>query len=150
MIDGMWSEDFLQAHQLMTGWGEDHIPIAGATMREVADKLIRSDTLTTEGTVELGGRQVRLSDITIPYRSFVADGDYIVPPAASAAAPTLVDFADSAEVRIPGGHIGLMVGRQAHKRSVPRLIEFIKASSEVVDAERRPEGAELGLVGAAR
>ena len=102
LIEGMWSDDFLQAHQLMTGWGEDHIPIAGATMREVADKLIRSDTLTTEGTVELGGRQVRLSDITIPYRSFVADGDYVVPPAASAAAPTLVGSADSAEVRIPG------------------------------------------------
>lgn len=149
LIEGMWSEEFLQAHQLMTGWGEDHIPIAGATMREVADKLIRSDTFATEGTIELGGREVRLSDITIPYRSFVADGDYIVPPAASAAAPTLVGSADSAEVRIPGGHIGLMVGRQAHKRSVPKLVEFIKSSSEAVDAQPRPERSDLGSVAAA-
>jgi polyhydroxyalkanoate synthase len=61
---------------------------------------------------EIGGRQIRLSDITVPYRSFVATGDYIVPPEASANAPKLVGSADSAEVQVPGGHIGLMVGRR--------------------------------------
>lgn len=134
LIEGLWSEEFLQAHQLMTGWGEDHVPMAGATMREIAEKFVVSDTFATQGTIEIGGRQVRLSDITVPYRSFVATGDYIVPPEASANAPKLVGSADSAEVRVPGGHIGLMVGRQAHKRSVPMLIDFIKHSSEQVAA----------------
>jgi polyhydroxyalkanoate synthase len=109
--------------------------MAGAAVREIAEKLVRSDSLPTRGEVEIGGRRVCLTDITVPYRSFVADGDTIVPPAASAAAPNLVGSADSAEIRVPGGHIGLMVGRQAHKRSVPLLIEFIKSRSEEVTSD---------------
>ncbi len=146
LVEGMWSEEFLRAHQLMTGWGDDHIPMAGAAVREIAEKLVRSDSLATRGEVEIGGRQVRLADIRMPYRSFVADADTIVPPAASAAAPSLVGSQDSVEIRVPGGHIGLMVGRQAHKRSVPMLIEFIKSRSEEVapdsDHEPVPAGSE--------
>jgi polyhydroxyalkanoate synthase subunit PhaC len=134
LFDGLWNEQYLHAYQLMTGWGKDHIPIAGATMREVEEKLLLSDTLVTEGTLEIGGREVSLSDITVPFRSFVADNDTIVPAEASADAVKLVGSEDSVEVRVPGGHVGLMVGRSAHKRSVPRLIEFIKQSSEEIDA----------------
>ena len=81
----------------------------------------------------LGGRQVDLKNITVPFRSIVAEADNISPPAASAPLPGLVGSADSGELRIPGGHIGLMVGRSAHKRSIPLMTEFLTSRSEPID-----------------
>ncbi|HEU5268025.1 MAG TPA: alpha/beta fold hydrolase [Jatrophihabitans sp.] len=133
LLDGMWSDDYLAAYQLMTGWTNDQVPMAGAVARDIAENLIRSDSLPTQGTCRVGGRTVDLKNITVPFRSIVAESDSIAPPASSAPLPGLVGSADSAELRLPGGHIGLMVGRSAHKRSIPLLIDFFKSWSEPVD-----------------
>ena len=134
LLESMWSDEYMAAYQLMTGWVDDQVPVAGAAARDVLDNLIRSDSLPTRGTCMLGGRQVDLKDITVPFRSIVAESDDIVPPAASAALPGLVGSADSGELRLPGGHIGLVVGRSAHKRSIPLMIEFFTSYSEPVDS----------------
>ena len=134
LLENMWSDQYVAAYQLMTGWAHDQVPMAGATARDLVDDLIRSDSLPTRGTCRLGGREVDLKNITVPFRSIVAEQDDISPPAASAALPGLVGSADSKELRLPGGHIGLMVGRTAHKRSLPMMIEFFKSHSEPLDS----------------
>ena len=119
-------------------------------MREVADKLIRSDTLTTEGTVELvdgrSGCPTSRSPTAASWRTATTSCRRPPPP------PRPPSWVPRTAPRcgFRAGTSASWWAGQAHKRSVPRLIEFIKASSEVVDAERRPEGAELGLVAAAR
>lgn len=132
LLESMWSDDYMAAYQLMTGWLEDQVPMAGATARDLVENLFRSDSLPTRGTCMLGGRQVDLKNITVPFRSIVAEKDDVSPPAAAAPLPGLVGSADSGELRVPGGHIGLMVGRSAHKRSIPLMVEFFTSRSEPV------------------
>jgi len=132
LAESMWSDEYMAAYQLITGWVADQVPVAGAAARDMLDNLIRSDSLPLRGTCMLGGRQVDLKNITVPFRSIVAEADDLSPPAASAALPGLVGSADSRELRLPGGHVGLMVGRSAHKRSIPLMIEFFASCSEPI------------------
>lgn len=134
LLDGMWNDDYVKSYQLMVGWADDQVPVPGAMMREIADQYVHANSLATDGTFILGGRRVSLKDITVPFRSLVADNDFIAPPASSAPLPGLVGSADSAEIRLPGGHIGLMVGRTAHKRSIPMLIDFFTSCSEPIES----------------
>jgi poly[(R)-3-hydroxyalkanoate] polymerase subunit PhaC len=133
LLENMWNDQYLDAYQLMTGWAHDQVPMAGATARDIIENLIRSDSLPTRGTCMLGGRQVDLKNVTVPFRSIVAEQDDIAPPSSSAPLPGLVGSADAEELRLPGGHIGLVVGRSAHKRSLPLMIEFFKSHSEPLE-----------------
>ena len=42
----------------------------------------------------------------------------------------LVGSTDSEQLRLKGGHIGLVVGRTAAKTTIPTIIEFLKKQSE--------------------
>jgi polyhydroxyalkanoate synthase len=134
LLESMWSDEYVTTYQLMTGWAHDQVPMAGATARDIVKNLIRSDSLGVRGTCALGGRQVDLKNVTVPFRSIIAEHDDIAPPASSAGLTELVGSSDAKEVRLPGGHIGLMVGRTAHKKSIPLMIEFFQENSEPVDS----------------
>jgi polyhydroxyalkanoate synthase len=115
------------------------VPLAGAAAREATEQLLLENRLGTDGTFELGGQTVSLADIKVPFRSLVAADDTIVSNEASEPACRLVGSADCEEIRVPGGHIGLFVGRGAHKRSIPKVLEFITSVSDQVAADGSEE-----------
>jgi polyhydroxyalkanoate synthase len=45
LLESMWSDEYLTAYQLMTGWTEDQVPMAGGTARDIVENLVRSDSL---------------------------------------------------------------------------------------------------------
>ena len=79
----------------------------------------------------LGGDQVRLSDIRVPFLHVLGQRDHIVPPAA-AAPVDLVGSTDKQELRLDAGHIGLVVGRSAARNTLPVVVDFLKQRSEAV------------------
>jgi polyhydroxyalkanoate synthase len=109
--------------------------MAGGVVKDLVEHHIRSNTLATDGTFRLAGRTVRLADITVPFLSIVAEKDHLVPLAAAHPVVERVGSKDKQEVVLPGGHIGLMVGRSAHKRSIPKIVEFIKSRSDAVEPQ---------------
>lgn len=125
----LWSDDYLAAHQTMTQWGKDHIPFAGACFVQTSTLFARENRLA-EGRVPLGDRVVDLADITVPFVSIIGEKDHIVPPASSAGLADLVGSADAEEMRLPAGHVGLVVGRSAHKRNIPAMAEWLERQSE--------------------
>lgn len=134
LVESLWSDQYIQQYKVVAGWGHDQVPLAGAAARETMDLVVKN-TLGTEGTFELGGRKVSLADIKVPFRSLIATGDTIVPNGASYPVCGFVGSADCEEIRVPGGHIGLFVGRGAHKRSIPKVLEFIVSVSDEVGIE---------------
>jgi polyhydroxyalkanoate synthase len=50
--------------------------------------------------------------------------------------PDLVGSKDSEVLRLDAGHVGLVVGRTAAKVTIPRIIEFLQARSEPLEAPR--------------
>lgn len=125
----MWNDDFVAAHQTMTQWAKDHIPFPGACMRQTA-KLFAQDNVLPSGRVPLGGRTVDLGDITVPFLSIVGEKDNIVPPESTGDLTALVGSADAQNLVLPAGHVGLIVGRAAHRRNLPAMAGWLRDHSE--------------------
>ena len=113
----------------MGGWATDHVPLPGGVARQLAE-WIRTNPLIND-RLFIGGDHVHLSDITLPFLHVTANRDHIIPEASSAPLIELVGSDEKDQLRLDVGHVGLLVGRTAHKGSIPTIIEFIKQRSEV-------------------
>jgi polyhydroxyalkanoate synthase subunit PhaC len=129
LLDRMWNDDYVAGHQLMNGWATDHIPLPGAVARQTATMLVRDNALMT-GRLELGGDRVSLTDISVPFLAVLGTRDTIIPEAASAPVMDLVGSSQKELLRMDGGHVGLVVGKSAHRKTIPKLIEFLQQRSE--------------------
>ena len=132
----LWNDDFVAAHQTMTQWSGDHIPFPGAAFVQTGQLFARENRLAT-GTVPLGGRDVDLADITVPFLNIMGEKDHIVPPEASVALVDLVGSDDVEEFRFPAGHVGLIVGRTAQRTYIPKMAEWLERHAEPLGQRRR-------------
>lgn len=131
LLDNVWNDEYVTAYQAMTGWANDHVPFPGAAARQTAEMLVRGNGFVCDG-VRLGGDPVRLADITVPMLTVIAERDHIVPEPVAAPLPGLVGSERSEELRLDAGHVGLVVGRTAHKVTIPRIVDFLRERSEPV------------------
>jgi polyhydroxyalkanoate synthase len=124
----LWDDEFVDGYQAMAGWVSDQVPMPGAIAKQLAELFLRRN-LMASGTVPLGGRAVRLADITCPFLNIIADHDHLVVPQASEGLNDLVGSQDNSTLRIPAGHIGLAAGRDATKVTVPGLLAWLNERS---------------------
>jgi polyhydroxyalkanoate synthase len=78
-----------------------------------------------EGALMLDGRPVNLRSIRCPVLSILTRFDEVVPPAASRPIGDLVGSEEFELHEIDAGHIGLLIGRSAHKGTYPKIIEWL-------------------------
>jgi polyhydroxyalkanoate synthase subunit PhaC len=133
LLEHMWNDDYLLAYQTMMQWTGDHIPFPGAAARQTLDMLVRDNAILAD-RVRLGGRPIHLREITCPFLNIVATRDHVVPAAAALPLLDLVGSTDRDELRLDAGHIGLVVGRSAGKVTIPKIIDFLRQRSDVLDA----------------
>lgn len=124
----LWNDQFVEGFQAMGQWLRDQTPFPGACARQSVDLLLRRNVLMS-GEIPLGGRRVRLADITCPLLNVMAEHDHLVPPEASEPLTELVGSDDATDLRIPAGHIGLAAGRDAARITVPRIVEWLNDRS---------------------
>jgi polyhydroxyalkanoate synthase len=129
LLENVWNDEYVRAYQAMNRWSNDHIPFPGAAARQSVEMLLRGNGFV-EDTVRLGGDEVSLGDIRVPYLNVVAKRDHIVPLATASPAIDLVGSAEKDELQLDAGHIGLVVGRTASKVTIPTIIEFLAARTE--------------------
>ncbi|WP_238474422.1 alpha/beta fold hydrolase [Pseudomonas cavernae] len=122
--DNMWDENYVRGYRMMTGWGNDTLPLAGDYYRQTVKELLWKNSLSN-GTLRIGGQPVDLGRIKVPLLSVVAQHDTLVPPAA--ARPLLEKTAslDKEELVLPGGHVSLVAGPAAMKRMWPALDQWL-------------------------
>jgi polyhydroxyalkanoate synthase subunit PhaC len=126
----LWSDDYVAAYQAMTRWSADHIPFPGAAARQTLDMLLKDNAMVTNRLV-VGGDRVSLSDITVPFLTVRASRDHIIEAPASEPLIDLVGSPDKDELVLDAGHMGLIVGKTAHRTTIPTIIKFLKKQSEV-------------------
>jgi polyhydroxyalkanoate synthase len=124
----LWDDDYVLAHEVMTRWGKDHIPFPGACFLQVADLFTRQNLLAS-GRVPLGDRVIDLADVTVPFLNIVADHDHIVPPASTDPLTSLVGSTEVEQLRLPSGHVGVVVGRAAQRRNLPAMADWLERHS---------------------
>lgn len=114
-------ENFLR----MEKWIFDSPDQPGEMFRQFMTWFVKENRLVG-GKLELGGRNVRLSDIKVPLFNIYAAQDHLVPPAASIPLEKLTGTADYASYAFPGGHIGIYVSGAAQREVPGRIAAWLK------------------------
>ncbi len=110
----------------MERWIADRPGHPGEVMRQWFKDLYQANKLVNN-ELELGGRKVELSHITMPVLNVYADGDVVIPTACSRGVGKHFGTADYSELAVPGGHIGTFVGGKAQKVLAPSIAQWLEA-----------------------
>ena len=137
LLDNLWDDAHVRAHQLMTGWASDHVPFPGRLAKQCVDMLVRDNGFLTD-RLRVGDRRVSLRDVRVPLLNVVAARDHIVPPDAARPVVDLVGSEQKDELLLQAGHIGLAVGRHAQQKTIPQIVEFLRAHSRPTPPQEAP------------
>lgn len=113
-------------YRALDAWASDNIPFPAAAYRTYIGELYQDNRLVA-GTHRALGRAVKLDAIRCPTAVVVADRDTICPPAAATALLDHVATGDKTTLRVPGGHVGAVVGSRASRELYPALARWLDA-----------------------
>ena len=129
----------VESWHAMNTWVTDLIPLAGGAYRQLIGDFYRQNRLV-KGTMTLRGERVDLDSIHASVLNVVANEDHIVPPEQTEDVMDLIGSQDKELLKIPGGHIGMMAGSAAVKRTWPLIEAWL-------DERSGPAGAAAGNAG---
>ncbi len=135
MDDREFVENFLR----MERWTSDGIPMAGPTYAEFVTNLYQRNLLA-KGGWKLGGKELRLSAITMPVATIVGLKDNLVPPEMTSRVLEYIGSKDRSHFELPTGHIGLSVSRSSQEHLWPRVADWFLARNRAAPAAPRPGG----------
>jgi polyhydroxyalkanoate synthase subunit PhaC len=92
----------------MEKWLADRPPHPGEVARQWIKDLYQENKLI-KGELNLGGRYVDLSQVSIPVLNMFANDDHIVPPAMTRNVGSRFNTKDYTEMALPAGHMGVFV-----------------------------------------
>ena len=118
----------VEAWHAMNTWVTDNIPMAGAAYRQLTVELYRKNALI-QNQLHIKNEPVDLSRIRASLLTVIAEGDHITPPCQSEAIVEKVSSSDKETFRIPGGHIGIMAGSSAPRKTWPHIQQWLATRS---------------------
>ncbi|HZU25500.1 MAG TPA: alpha/beta fold hydrolase [Bryobacteraceae bacterium] len=123
----------VESWHAMNTWVTDNIDMAGGAFRQLVVDLYRNDRLM-QGTWVLRGERVDVSRIRANLFMVIAGADHITPPCQSESLMSKVSSTDKELFRVAGGHIGIMAGSGAAKRTWPHIDAWLGPRSAAVKA----------------
>jgi polyhydroxyalkanoate synthase len=120
----LWNDEFMDGFQAMSQWVRDQVPFPGACAAQCVELLLQRNALV-RGEVPLGGRVVKLKDLTQPTLVITAKHDHIVPPAMATPIMDLIGSDSVEELRVPAGHVGLVTSRESARTTEPGILEWL-------------------------
>jgi polyhydroxyalkanoate synthase subunit PhaC len=131
--DNLWrDEEQVEGMLAVSRWAGDNVPASGQVVRQVIADFLRGNALY-ENRARIAGRPVRLSAITIPVLIVTAEQDEVVPAGCSRPLAGMLGSSDVEELRVPGGHVGLILGRRGSKAAFPRILDWLERHSDEQD-----------------
>jgi polyhydroxyalkanoate synthase len=122
--DPVKTKNFLR----MEKWIFDSPDQAGEAYRQFIKWFFQENRLI-RGNLEIGGKKVDLSRVTMPVFNVFATEDHLVPPAASIALERHVGTQDYTAFAFKGGHIGIYVSGRAQKEIPSAVAKWLKERS---------------------
>jgi polyhydroxyalkanoate synthase len=129
LFDNIDNQEAVESWHAMNTWVTDLVPMAGGAFRQLIDDLYRNNRLM-KGEMVLRGERVDLGRIKANLLNVIATEDHITPPCQSGSIMERVASPDKAEIRIRGGHIGIMAGNGARRQTWPQIDTWLAARSE--------------------
>lgn len=128
LLDNLDNPKVVESWHSMNTWVTDLTPMPGGVYRQLIVDLYRKNGIM-EGIMMLRGERVDLANIQASVLNVVAEQDHIVPPGQTVGAMAKIGSKDKELLSIPGGHIGVMTGSAAVKRTWPLLEAWLEARS---------------------
>ena len=127
--DNLNNPQVVESWHAMNTWVTDNIPIAGSAFRQLIVDLYRNNRLMT-GEFIIRGERVDLAKIRANLLAIIADSDHITPCCQTEPAVAKMGSADKDVFHVSGGHIGIMAGSGAAKRTWPHINEWLAQRSK--------------------
>ncbi len=131
-LSALWANvdrpGYVDSFKAMSKWANDFIGMPGRFFGQLSREMYGQNRLLS-GEFTLNGRTVDLKRIAQPLLVAAASQDYIVPAPAARSLIDAVSSADKEFVELPGGHISVFSGRQAHQTLWPKIDEWVSARS---------------------
>jgi polyhydroxyalkanoate synthase subunit PhaC len=129
VMDMLGDEDKIMNFLRMEHWKADCPDIAGEMYRKYIKDLFRDNKLII-GKFELGGRNVDLKKLTMPFLNIYATEDNIIPNESTIAIQDKIGSKDKELYAFPGGHIGVFVGSKSQKELAPKVAKWVTDRSK--------------------
>jgi polyhydroxyalkanoate synthase len=107
-------------------WIADGVSFPGEAYRTYVKDCYQENYLV-QGKLVVGGKRVDLGQIACPLLTIAAAKDWICPPESATVLNDLVASTDKSMLELPGGHVGIVVGRPAAENLWPRLADWLIA-----------------------
>ena len=121
----LWNDDFVAAHQDDDAVVARPHPVPGRGVR--ADgRAVRPPEPAGDRAGAARRRVVDLADITVPFLNIIGRRTTSCRPRRSRRLAELVGSDDVEELRLPAGHVGLIVGRTAQRRNIPAMADWLE------------------------
>ena len=131
-LSSLWSNierpDYVTNFKAMSRWANDYIGMPGRFFSQLAKELYGKNQLMRKEFV-INGLTVDLDQISQPLLVVAANQDFIVPAPAARGLMDVVSSQDKEFVELPGGHISVFSGRQAHQTLWPKIDEWLATRS---------------------
>lgn len=128
VMDSLKDKDKLMNFLRMEKWKNDCPDIAGEMFRKYIKDLFRDNKLIND-QFEMGGRPVRLKNLTMPFLNVYATEDNIIPNESTIAIMDKIGSKDKELYAFPGGHIGVFVGGKSQKELAPKVAAWVMEKS---------------------
>jgi polyhydroxyalkanoate synthase len=136
MDDKTFVENFVR----MEKWIFDSPDIPGETFRQFIKDCYQNNLLI-QSKMELGGRRVDLSQVSMPVMNIYGRFDHLVPPEACELLTSRVGTRDTQDICLETGHIGIYVSSRTQKELTPRIVRWLKERDAIPTREPEPEAA---------
>jgi polyhydroxyalkanoate synthase len=124
-MENMDNKTFVENFVRMEKWIFDSPDVPGETFRQFIKDFYQKNLLI-RNELELGGRRVDLGKITMPLLNFYGHFDHLVPPEACDRLTSVVGGADTEDVCLETGHIGIYVSSKTQKEFAPKIVQWLK------------------------
>ncbi|HVY46889.1 MAG TPA: alpha/beta fold hydrolase, partial [Minicystis sp.] len=130
LLDKLGDAERREAFSALEAWASDNIAFPAAAYVRYIEELYQQNRLV-RGEHAIRGRRVDLGAITCPLLTVVTERDAICPPAAATALGDRAGSASREVLRIPGGHVGAVVGEKAKTTLYPALARFFERHASI-------------------
>lgn len=117
-------KEAVAAFEAMEEWSNDNVPFPAAAYETYISELYQQNKLIA-GTHHVGGRRADLGNITCPVLTIIAERDTICPPPAATALNERCGSKDTKVIRVPGGHVGAVIGSKASSVMYPQTAAWL-------------------------
>jgi len=129
MLERMAAGRDMTPWRAMNQWVNDPVPFPGAAFVQWIEGFYQQNLLARDA-LTLGGRPVRLADLTASLLVVTGARDHLVPPAMARPLLDLVGSPDREYPQLPAGHVGLLAGSGARDTLWPMVTDWLDARSD--------------------